>query len=177
MAKTGAAAPAWSKTSRCNSSRPGRRTGSDSGGTTAPASPVFNQTRLLTLPGSIATTSVDAGNASCSKPTTASRPRQKRHRDAPAQTRSTAISCRCVGGQPLAKPLREAGVAGVVRATGVGRHDHPKQQLDDDAGAEQGQGDEPDPPEHGLHAAVLGQPAADTAQHLQKAGALAAGRV
>jgi hypothetical protein len=52
MAKTGPAAPAWSMTSRCNWSRPGRRTGSDSGGTTAPASPVLSQTRLLTLPGS-----------------------------------------------------------------------------------------------------------------------------
>src|SRR3954452_25317661 len=66
---------------------------SDSGGTTAPASPVLNQTRLLTFPGSIATTSVDAGNASCSKPTTASPLLRKRHTDAPAGTGSTAISC------------------------------------------------------------------------------------
>src|SRR3954447_8530157 len=93
MAKTGSAVPAWFTTSRCSWSKPGRKTGSDSGGTTAPASPVLNQTRLLTFPGSIATTSVDAGNASCSKPTTASRLLWKRHTDAPAGTGSTAISC------------------------------------------------------------------------------------
>src|SRR3954447_8419728 len=91
MAKTGSAVPAWFTTSRCSWSKPGRKTGSDSGGT-APASPVLNQTRLLPFPGSIATTSVDAGNASCSKPTTASRLLWKRHTDAPAGTGSTAIS-------------------------------------------------------------------------------------
>src|SRR4051794_7581762 len=70
MANTGPEDPTWSTTSRCSRSSPGRSTGSDSGGTTSPASPVLNQTRLLTFPGSIATTSIDAGSASCSKPTT-----------------------------------------------------------------------------------------------------------
>src|SRR4051794_5170068 len=74
MANTGAAGPAWSTTSRCSCSSPGRSTGSDSGGTTSPASPVLSQTRLLTFPGSIATTNVDPGSASCSKPMTTSRP-------------------------------------------------------------------------------------------------------
>src|SRR3954454_7222070 len=60
--------------------------GSDSGGITWPTSPVVSHTRWLTLPGSIATTSVDAGSASCSKPTTSSRPLRKRHRDAAAGT-------------------------------------------------------------------------------------------
>src|SRR4051794_31860819 len=74
MANTGPEDPTWSTTSRCSCSSPGRSTGSDSGGTTSPASPGLSQTRLLTFPGSMATTSVDAGSASCSKPTTTSRP-------------------------------------------------------------------------------------------------------
>src|SRR3954470_2092240 len=74
MANTGPDDPTCSTISRCSCSSPGRSTGSDSGGTTSPASPVLSQTRLLTFPGSIATTNVDPGSASCSKPTTTSRP-------------------------------------------------------------------------------------------------------
>ena len=53
MANTGPVEPAWSTTSRCSCSSPGRSTGSDIGGTTSPASPVLSQTRLLTFPGSV----------------------------------------------------------------------------------------------------------------------------
>src|SRR3954452_4815052 len=104
MAKTGRAGPVWSTTSRCSCSSPGRSTGNDSGGTTSPVAPVLSQTRLLTLPGSIATTNVDAGSASCNKPTTTSRPLRKRHQDAPAGTGSTAIRC----WRPCAPPRSRA---------------------------------------------------------------------
>src|SRR5687767_11498399 len=68
MANTGPEDPTWSTTSRCNCSSPGRSTSSDSGGTTSPASQVLNHTRLVTFPGSIATTSFDAGSVLCSNP-------------------------------------------------------------------------------------------------------------
>src|SRR4051794_750298 len=116
MANTGPADPAWSTTSRCSCSNPGRSTGSDSGGTTAPTSPVLSQIRLLTFPGSIATTNVDAGSAFCSKPTTTSRPLRKHHQDAPAGTGSTAISQAAAGTAALHWP----GQLG-LRSTARGR--------------------------------------------------------
>ena len=44
-------------------SMPSRSTGNDTGSPISPRSPLVNQTRLLTLPGSTATTSADAGTA------------------------------------------------------------------------------------------------------------------
>ena len=61
----------------------------------------------------------------------------------------------------------------------TGRHEQPQQQVDDDAGAAgEREGDEADPPEQRVDAAVLGQPAADAAEDLVGAAAaqLGAGR-
>jgi hypothetical protein len=71
MANTGAAGPAWSTTSRPTGTQP---------------DPIGD------LPRIDRTTNVDADSASCSKPTTTSRPPRRRRQDAPAGTRSTAIS-------------------------------------------------------------------------------------
>ena len=48
---------------------PSRSTGNDSGFPSSPRSPVASHTRLLTLPGSTATTSADIGSASRSNST------------------------------------------------------------------------------------------------------------
>src|SRR4051812_34393178 len=116
MANTGPDDPTCSTTSRCSCSSPGRSTGSDSGGATSPASPVLSQTRLLTFPGSIATTNVDAGSASCSKPTTTSRPPRKRHQDAPAGTgqRLSAVLLGDVGAPADGREVAQGGVRPVV---------------------------------------------------------------
>src|SRR3954454_4352815 len=112
MANTGPDDPTCSTTSRCSCSSPGRSTGSDSGGTTSPASPVLSQTRLLTFPGSMATTSVDAGSASCSKPTTTSRPCGNVVRTLP-QGRGQRLSAQ------LAEVERQALVVVAVRGQAV----------------------------------------------------------
>jgi hypothetical protein len=75
IATTGGRPPAWSPTSRVNSSIPSRSTGKDRGSTTSPAAPVLSHTRCSTLPGSIATTNADVDSASRNNSvTTASRP-------------------------------------------------------------------------------------------------------
>ncbi|MCW2696862.1 MAG: hypothetical protein JWR62_1947, partial [Modestobacter sp.] len=67
-ADTGSVPSRWSRTGRCRASRPGRSTGRDTGSTAIPAALELIQTRLLTVPGSIVMTSVDAGNASAVVP-------------------------------------------------------------------------------------------------------------
>ena len=68
------------------------------------------------------------------------------------------------------EPVHGAGA--VARAQRPGRHEHPEQQVDDDAGAAgDGEADEADPPEHDVDAAVLGEAAADAAEHLLGAAA------
>jgi hypothetical protein len=49
---------------------PSRSTGNDTGSPISPRSPLVNHTRLLTLPGSTATTSADAGTARRNNSTT-----------------------------------------------------------------------------------------------------------
>lgn len=49
---------------------PSPSTGNDTGSPISPRSPVVNHTRLLTLPGSTATTSTDTGITWCNSSTT-----------------------------------------------------------------------------------------------------------
>ena len=66
--------------------------------------------------------------------------------------------------EALDQPLHRAGRG--VRRKRVRRHEHPQEQVDDDAGARRrGESDEADPPQQRVDAAVVGQAAADTADH------------
>ena len=95
------------------------------------------------------TTISSAGDGHAAAPVTAGRPARR--------TRGSGARARAAGPRP------------------AGRHEQPQQQVDEDAGAAgDGQGDEADPPQQRVDAAVLGEAAADAAEHLVGRGCGAA---